>query len=146
MRKNTVWQIVGVGAIAIILLFGISAIIDRNRAPNDSRQEISETQTTNITKITIEGLYVDKGIRLVSPKTVLEVLRQLDAEDDEVRLTTKNYPGLGTLVESIGGKTNGIDDKYWQYKVNGVMPQIGADKLEVRNGDSIEWYFDASEF
>ncbi|MBX9907034.1 DUF4430 domain-containing protein [Patescibacteria group bacterium] len=143
MRKNTIWQTVGVGAVAIILLFGISATIDRNNVPSEPRQKISETQTSTVT---IEGLYIDKDIQFISPKTVLEVLQQLDTEDDEVRLTTKDYPGLGTLVESIGDKTNGMDDKYWQYKVNGTMPQVGADTLEVKNGDTIEWYFSKSEF
>jgi hypothetical protein len=146
MRKNTIWQTVGVGAVAIILLFGISATIDRNNVPSEPRQEISETRTSNVTTVTIEGLYVDKDVQFISPKTVLEVLQQLDTVDDGVRLTTKDYPGLGTLVESIGDKTNGMDDKYWQYKVNGIMPQVGADKLEVKSGDTIEWYFSKSEF
>jgi hypothetical protein len=99
-----------------------------------------------ITTVTIEGLYIDKDVQFISPKTVLQVLLQLDAEDDGVQLTAKEYSELGTLVESIGDKTNGVDDKYWQYTVNGVMPQVGADKLEVKSGDVIEWHFSKSEF
>ncbi len=143
MSKKTIWQIIGVGAIVVALLFGISAIIDRKEAPSEPLQEASLTQTATVT---IEGLYVGKDVQFSAPKTVLEILQQLDAEQKEVQLTTKEYPGLGTLVESIGGKTNGANDEYWQYKVNGVMPQVGADKLEVKNGDVIEWYFDKSEF
>ena len=143
MSKKTIWQIIGVGAIVVALLFGISAIIDRKEAPSQPVQEASQTQ---IATVTIEGLYVGKDVQFSAPKTVLEILQQLDAEQKEVQLTTKEYPGLGTLVESIGGKTNGANDEYWQYKVNGVMPQVGADKLEVKNGDVIEWYFDKSEF
>jgi len=132
-----------VGAIAAVLLLGVSAFIDRNDASREPRQETLEIQTSNVT---IEGLYVDKNVQFISPMTALEVLQQLDVEDDEIQLITKDYPGLGTLVESIGSKANGANDKYWQYKVNGVMPQIGADKFEVVNGDSIEWYFGTSEF
>lgn len=146
MKKNTIWQLAGVGAIAIVLLFGISATIDRNTHPDTSAQETAKTQTSNIAYITIEGLYIDKEVSFTPPKTVLEILQQLDAEDGGVQLTTKEYSGLGTLVESIGDNTNGMDDKYWQYKVNGIMPQVGADKLEVESGDVIEWYFGTSEF
>lgn len=143
MSKKTIWQIIGIGAIAVALLFGISAIIDRNEVPNEPVQVASQTQNATVT---IEGLYVDKDVQFSSPRTVLEILQQLDSGWEEVQLTTKEYSGLGVLVESIGGKTNGANDEYWQYKVNGVMPQVGADKLEVKNGDAIEWYFDKSEF
>lgn len=143
MNKKTIWQVVGVGVVVIALLLGISAITNRNEVPRELAQTNSQTQ---IVTITIEGLYADKSIQFSSPKTVLELLQQLDEENEEVRLETKEYSGLGVLVQSIGEKTNGTDDKYWQYKINGVMPQVGADKLEVKNGDSIEWYFDTSEF
>lgn len=143
MNKKTIWQIVGIGIIAVALLFGISSIINPSEAPLESSQTVTQTETATIT---IEGLYTDKNIQFSSPQTVLGILQQLDAEDEKVRLVTKEYSGLGVLVESIGGDTNGTNDEYWQYKVNDVMPQVGADKLEVQNGDSIEWYFDKSEF
>ena len=146
MKKNTIWQITGIGASAIILLFSVSATIDRLDAPCDPRQETLEEQTINTTHITIEGLYVNKDVPFNSPQTVLQVLQQLNAQDDDVQLTTKDYSGLGTLIESIGGKTNGTNNKYWQYKVNGIMPPVGADKLEVKSGDVIDWYFSKSEF
>lgn len=133
---------VGVGIVAVALLFGVSSIINLNEAP-ESAQIASQIETATIT---IEGLYTDKNIQFSSPQSALGVLERLNAEDENVRLVTKEYSGLGVLVESIGGKTNGVNGEYWQYKVNGVMPQIGADKLEVKNGDVIEWYFDKSEF
>ncbi len=147
MSKKTIWQIVGVGAIVAALLFGISATIDRIEIAKGPEQGSSQTQTqTQTVTVTIDGLYVDKSVQFSSPKTVLEILQQLDTQQEEVRLITKEYSGLGTLVESIGNKTNGVNDEYWQYRVNGVMPQVGADKLQVKGGDAIEWYFDKSEF
>ena len=143
MNKKIILQIIGIGAIVIALLFGISAITERNEIAQESAQTIPQTQTIDIT---IEGLYLDKNVQFSSPKTVLEILEQLDAEDEEVQLAIKEYSGLGVLVESIGGKTNGANNEYWQYKVNGIMPQVGADTLEVGKGDTIEWYFAESEF
>lgn len=141
MNKNTIWQIAVAGIIAAALLFGVSSIVPRSKTPPESAQPASQTETASIT---IEGLYADKKIQFFPPQTVLGVLRQLNAKDKEVRLVTKAYPGLGVLVESIGRNANGTNDEYWQYKVNGVMPQVGADKLEIKNGDVIEWYFGAS--
>lgn len=144
MNKKTIWQIIGAGIIVVAFLFGISAIIDRNEVVKRPGQE-SQAQAQTVT-VTIEGISVDKSVQFSSPKTVLEILQQLDAQEEEMRLITKEYSGLGTLVESIGNKKNGENDEYWQYKVNEIMPQVGADKLQVKDGDVIEWYFDKSEF
>lgn len=142
MNKKTIWQIAGVGVVAVISLFGVSSITDRNNSAPKAIQEVPQVQTATVT---IEGLYVNKSIEFTSPKTALEILEQLDTQDKEIRLVTKEYSGLGILVESIGDKANGMNGEYWQYKINGIMPQIGADKLEVKNGDTVEWYFDKSE-
>lgn len=134
---------VGMGAVVITLLFGVSAIINRNEVTKEPVQIATQTQTITVT---IEGLYSDKNVQISSSETALEILQRLDTQDEEVQLLTREYSGLGVLVESIGGNSNGMNDEYWQYKVNGVMPQIGADKLEIKNGDAIEWYFARSEF
>jgi hypothetical protein len=143
MSKKTIWRMVGMGAVVIALLFGVSAIINRNEVTKEPVQIATQTQTITVT---IEGLYSDKNVQISSSETALEILQRLDTQDEEVQLLTREYSGLGVLVESIGGNSNGMNDEYWQYKVNGVMPQIGADKLEIKNGDAIEWYFARSEF
>lgn len=125
--------------VALVVLVGVSTAIDRTATPSETVQVAPSVHTATIT---IEGILVDENIQFTDPTTALEMLQQLNDRDEKVQLTTKEYSGLGTLVESMGGNTNGTDDQYWQYKVNGIMPQIGADKLEVKDGDTIEWYFD----
>lgn len=139
MNKHTFWNIAGV--VVLILLFSISAVT--NRGPVE--ESFQETPQAFSTRVTIEGLYTDKEVLLSAPKTVLEVLKQLDEADEEMQLVIKEYAGLGALVESIGDKTNGTNGKYWQYRINGVMPQIGADALTVQDEDVIEWYFTESD-
>jgi hypothetical protein len=144
MNKNKILQVTGVGILVIVLIFGISTFVDRNKVSQNGQNE--ETQQTINVSLTIEGVYTNKQVTAAFGDTVLEVLQSLNEVNPELLLITKEYSGLGILVESIVGKTNGTDGEYWQYLVNGVMPQIGADKLELKEGDFVEWRFEKSEF
>jgi hypothetical protein len=140
MNKK-VLQIAGAGTLALALVFGLSALIERDRISQTSPNTEVPRQTINVS-LTIDNLYTKDQVRAKSEDTVLEVLQSLNGEDQSLLLVTKEYSGLGVLVESMGGKTNGADDKYWQYFVNGTMAQIGADKLELKDGDYVEWRFE----
>ena len=136
------WQSVGVSVVLVALVLGVSTVIDHSKV---AEQQRLSTPQAEVALITIEDLYAEKEVVITSGETVLDLLQILDAQDQQVRLATKEYSGLGTLVESIGGKANGMNDEYWQYTVNGVMPQIGADVFTLSPGDSVEWYFGSSE-
>jgi len=73
--------------------------------------------------------------------TTLDLLKKLSQENN-LNLGTKDYDNLGTLVVKIGDKENNQDNKYWQYEVNGVQPQIGAGQYQVQAGERIEWKFE----
>ena len=47
-----------------------------------------------------------------------------------------------TLINSINNAVGGADGKYWQYYVNGQLPEVGADKCTVTNGDVLIWNFE----
>ncbi len=72
---------------------------------------------------------------------MLALLMQQNTTDPKMRLVTQEYSGLGALVTSMGGQTNGTDKQYWQYRVNGVEPQVGASGYILKNGDAVEWVF-----
>ena len=144
MNKNSVKQLLGIGVLILVLFLGLSYLSNRNApAPESVRIETPQTDTISLT---IEGLFDHRTVSISEGQTVLGVLKSLDESDPNVHVVTKEYSGLGTLVERIGEKTNGEDNKYWQYTVNGVMPQIGADALELVNGDTLEWHFSESTF
>ena len=107
-----------------------------------AHQEVSPTSTASLT---VQGLYTGKQIEISARETVLQLLQTLDARDPQLRLATKEYSGIGTMVVGMNGEQNGAGKNYWQYKVNGVMPQIGADTLKLTSGDSIEWFFGPSQ-
>jgi hypothetical protein len=84
-------------------------------------------------------------VPITEQETMLEVLKALDKQDAALKLSTKDYPDMGTLILAMNNQTNGTEKKYWQYKVNGVMPQIGAGSYKLHNGDSVEWFFTTSQ-
>lgn len=100
----------------------------------------SATTEATIT-LSVEGVYTDRTVPITEGETALAVLEALDTEDANLRLRTKSYSGLGVLVTGMGELENGAGAEYWQYTVNGVMPQIGADQYQLANGDAVSWFF-----
>lgn len=143
MMKRYAWQIAGMTAIGLALVFVLSAVVEKEHTPEVPRQEATQT---NVVSISIEGLYASTSVSVFSGESVLDLLKALNAGDQQIELETKDYAGLGVLVESMVGKKNGTNNRYWQYKVNGVMPQVGADAYGLQNGDTVQWYFASSEF
>lgn len=140
MNSKKTWKIVGIVLVVVVLGF-VFLYPNRSTAPSVSNESIEKNATISIS---IDDLYNKKTLSVSENETVLNVLLELSKTDAQLRLSTKEYSGLGVLVESMNGKKNGTDNKYWQYKINGIMPQIGADKYELKNGDFVEWYFGES--
>ena len=47
---------------------------------------------------------------------------------------------LGQYVDQIGRYT-GNSSGGWEFKVNGILPQVGADKVNLHDGDTVLWYW-----
>lgn len=133
-------------AMAGAFVFALAAItfVHTSQAPIRQTPVQQVAQSSSVT-LTIQSLYANKPIEVTQNETVLEVLQGLNEQDPKLSLTTKEYSGMGALITGMHGLINGKDHKYWQYKVNGVMPQIGADQYKLKNGDSVEWLFVASQ-
>lgn len=96
--------------------------------------------------VVIDGTHEFRQVLIDGDDTVLDVLRILDAEGNDLGLETKDYGELGVLVTRMYGLENGTNDSYWQYTVNDVMPQVGASTYVLRDGDAVEWIFAESQF
>lgn len=129
-----------------VLILNVPFFVEKNNISQEDQYNKEVVQQNIVISLTIDDLYVNEQIKVTKGDTVLSVLQSLDREGRVLALGTKEYSGLGTLVESIDGKTNGAGNKYWQYLVNGAMPQVGADKFELNDGDFVEWHFGVSEF
>ncbi|MEX0917062.1 MAG: DUF4430 domain-containing protein [Candidatus Paceibacterota bacterium] len=117
-------------------------------ATSDRAQDSAENtfQEQHTIVLSIEDGPSEKEMFISEDETMLSILKKLNAEDPALNLKTKEFEGLGTLVEEMYGLKNGVGNEYWQYTVNGIMPQIGADALVPETGDHVEWEFKASEF
>lgn len=124
----------------------VAGLLTYTSDPQQSQQTEQISAEVQTAFITIEGLYEHKEVDLTTHQTALQLLQALNQSDSRVALKTKEYSGMGTLVEGMAGKENGDQNRYWQYMINGVMPQIGADTLEIKEGDRVEWHFVESEF
>ena len=80
-------------------------------------------------------------IEISDDSTVFSLLEEL-AEKEGFEIETAFYPEMGVFVESINGLKGGMNDKWWQYWVNGKLGEKAADKKQVKAKDIIEWKFE----
>ena len=48
---------------------------------------------------------------------------------------------FGLFVCGVGGSNASGTTSYWSFKVNHVLPEIGADQFNLKPGDDVLWYF-----
>lgn len=95
-------------------------------------------------KLVIDGQEYILDNNLISSTSAYDILVSITAQNN-IELQTKQYD-FGLLVEAIGDKVNGQDNKYWLYYVNGEMPMVSVDNYEINLGDKIEFKFELSTF
>ncbi len=130
----------------LAIMVVVAGLLIYTSDPQQNQHKEQSSTEVHTAFITIEGLYEYKKVDFTTNQTVLQLLQVLNQSDSRVALKTKEYSGMGTLVEGMVGKENGDENRYWQYTINGVMPQMGADMLEIKEGDRVEWHFVESEF
>lgn len=121
-----------------------------NFSPKDTTEVSNATseleQNDIVVSLIIANKHSDESFTVSKGDTILDTLAILDEFEPEMQLGTKYYEGLGALVVSMYGLENGTDDQYWQYEIDGVMPQIGADAYKLQGGEEIKWKFTESAY
>lgn len=152
MSNPSLKIIFGILAIGIIFLVGIEYKLTLGEI-NELSEKIASSETI-LREFKERTVYIiDKGdVNLLSYQivpaensTVFSLLEKL-AQRENFEIEYKTYEGMGVFVESIAGLKGGNDNKWWQYWVNGELPQVSADKKEVKSGDKIEWKFAPASF
>lgn len=138
MHRKTLFTILFLAFVAIALPLGLTVLSNQT-----SKAELGRTGTVSVS---IAGGISGRPIAIREGDTVLRALQALQEQEPALRLETKEYSGLGVLVESMYGQTNGSQGKYWQYTVNGVAPQVGADAFALSADDTVEWSFSEPSF
>lgn len=80
----------------------------------------------------------------LSPDQSLFTITERLAQTQNWDFNYQEYEDLGILVTQIHDKTNGDGQKYWQYYVDDVQPQISADKYYPKFKEHITWKFKES--
>ena len=157
MRKLTVW------IMGLVMAFSLTA------CSNTKEKAASETKKT-----TTEAAKDTENAK-ESYRVLVSCANLLDHKDDlksnyEIPKKGEIYSGsvevkekdtamtvlerTGVTIDDKDGYVQGVDGLYagdcgdysgWMYKVNGKVPDVGADQYEVKKGDEIEWYYVCDE-
>lgn len=122
----------------------IKASLEIQRTSQEILQEVVEKRISYIIDKG-EGEILQYQIIPLSNSTVFSLLEEL-SQKKNFEISYKIYPEMGVFVESIDGAKNGTGGKYWQYWVNGELPMVAADIIQVKEGDTIEWKFEIPKF
>jgi hypothetical protein len=79
-------------------------------------------------------------IPVLAPGTVLDAMDAYKKVSDTFSYAGKEHPGIGFFVQEIGGVREG-EGYYWMLYVNGETADLGASRLRVAPGDTVEWRF-----
>jgi hypothetical protein len=119
----------------------ISIIQESTTTQATSIQSIPNTETP--TGITATLKLPNTSYRLSLPKdaSVYDLLQ--GARDQKGFLfTSKSYPALGVLIDSINGIKGGDQPgHYWIYYVNGKKAVIGISNYKLNSNDTVEWKY-----
>ena len=92
-------------------------------------------------KVRVEGRTTTLYGKVQPPLKASNALEALDAASTagefHYALTTSSF---GTYVSQVG-KYAGGGSTGWVFKVNGVSPPVGADQVQLRDGDVVLWYW-----
>jgi len=144
LKKTSI--LIGIGMVIIISIW----VVFLNKVNQPIYQEEVKVSQENIKQEVV--LVVDDGegsprtfeAKFEAGMTAFDLLKE-KTEESSIVLKTKSY-NIGLMIEAIGDKKNGESRKYWLYYVNGEMPQVAADKKEIKVGDKVEFKFEKSPF
>jgi len=136
--------------IIIVILIGIWLLFfqefNKSVSVEQVEVEVEEEIKQDLTLVINDG---EEGVEIYMSEfnqgiTAFDLLKN-KAEELDLTLETKIYD-IGVLIEMIGDKKNGDENKYWLYYINDEMPMVSADKQELNPGDKVEFKFEESNF
>lgn len=90
--------------------------------------------------IAIRGVLESETVSIAENTSALAQLRDY-ATSRNIEVQTKEFPGMGTLVEKIGPFSNGDGGKYWHFYVNNALAPVGASDYILKDTDIVDWKF-----
>lgn len=128
----------------LVVAAALGAIAHFEHRPTPATTASHSTTATSTVTLSVDHVFTKTIVPINANETVLQLLQAENAIHPSIALQTKTYKGLGTMVTAMGGIMNGTQNEYWQYQVDGTLPQVGADALLLHPGDSVTWFFATS--
>lgn len=131
---------------AVLLVLGLVALSFTGTAatiPQKSEVWVEKSYQTSIRIIITTDSWTITDNLVAKPGDTAYLVLQRCAEENSFSIDATYYAQFdSTLINSINDAVGGTDGKYWQYYVNGRLPEVGADKYPVTNGDVLTWSFE----
>jgi hypothetical protein len=130
-------------ALLVLSLIALSFTGTAATIPQKNEVWVEKSDQTSVhIIINTDGWSISHNLVATPGETALSVLER-SAQQNGFSVETTYYAQFdSTLVTSINHAAGGTDGKYWQYYVNGKLPEIGADKYVISNGDVLVWSFE----
>jgi hypothetical protein len=142
MKSKKVLAVSLICAATIILLIGAGCT--KQTQTQTTVQTPDETQQTK-NEVT---LVIDDGTNnlqtftqnYTEKMTAYDLLKKVtDTKSIALSVSSSSF---GVMINKIGEKKGGEEEKYWMYYVNSKAPQVAADKYELKAGDKVEFKFE----
>ena len=133
-------QIIFIGAVVAVVITTAFAYTYRESSAPQTVSVFSGVATTS--RATFKVGDKTYQIKVAPNETVIDAMRSL-ASTGDLAYTSRDYPGLGTFVDSINGKKN-ANGMYWILYTNGVTASLGASAIVLKADDVIEWKYEKS--
>ena len=131
---------------AVLLVVGLVALSFTGTAmkvPEKSEIWLEKSDQTSVHIVIIgDSWTINDNLVAYPGDTAFSILERC-AEKKGFSVDSTYYAQFdSTLVNAINNAVSGTGGKYWQYYVNGNLPNVGADKCIITNGDSLRWSFE----
>ncbi len=131
---------------AVLFVLGLVALSFTGTAlkvPQRSEVWAEKSDQTSVhININGDGWTITDNLVAYKGDTALSLLERCAQQNGFTVESTYYAQFDSTLVNSINNAAGGTDGKYWQYYVNGGLPDVGADKCILVNGDVLTWSFE----
>ncbi len=131
---------------ALLLVIGLIMLSFTGTAMKIPQRTEVWVEKSNQTSVRIEiqadSWAVTDNLVAYEGETAFSLLKRC-AEKNSFSIESTYYDEFdSTMINSINNVVSGTEGKYWQYYVNDMLPNVGADKYIVTNGDMVQWSFE----
>lgn len=143
IKNAIIVVLVAVGIIGLSQVFSNKDVADDTNLKSEASDLIGSQIVVNPVKLVIDYgdlQKIETELEEQEGMTALSAL-ELAAKEYDLELDITKYD-FGAMVNTIGFYEGGEDGKYWMYYVNDKTPEVGADKYQVKTGDTVEWRYE----